>query len=199
VAAYRSASYSDYSLYNTGWRKLLPPTNVLATDGTYTDKVRVTWTASLGATSYKIYRAESSSGTKVYRGIVSGTYFDDTTGTPGVTYYYWVVAYRSASFSGYSLYNTGWRKLLPPTNVQASDGTYTDKVRVTWTASVGATSYKVYRATTATGAKVLRGSPTGVYFDDTTATPGVTYYYWVVAYRGTSLSAYSTYNTGWRR
>jgi hypothetical protein len=31
----------------------------------------------------------------------------------------------------------------PPTNVQASDGTYVDKVQVTWTASSGATSYAV--------------------------------------------------------
>jgi fibronectin type 3 domain-containing protein len=199
VVAYKGTSNSAYSTANTGWRKLLPPTSVLATDGTYTDKVRVTWIRSTGATAYKVYRATSATGTKVYRGLATGAYFDDTTGTPGITYYYWVVAYRSASYSGYSTYNTGWRKLLPPTNVQASDGTYSDKVRVTWTASVGATSYKVYRAATATGTKVYRGSSTGVYFDDTTATPGVTYYYWVVAYRGTSLSAYSTYNTGWRR
>jgi len=33
-----------------------------------------------------------------------------------------------------------------PTNVQASDGTYVDKVRVSWAASPGATLYKVYRA-----------------------------------------------------
>jgi hypothetical protein len=32
------------------------PTNVSATDGTYTDKVVVTWTKSSGATGYKIYR-----------------------------------------------------------------------------------------------------------------------------------------------
>jgi fibronectin type 3 domain-containing protein len=189
----------DYSTSDTGWRKLLPPANVQATDGTYTDKVRVTWTASLGATSYKVYRAESAAGTKVYRGYTAGVYFDDTTATPGITYYYFVVAYRSASFSDYSTYNTGYRKLLPPANVQASDGTYTDKVRVTWTASLGATSYKVYRATSATGTKVYRGLATGTYFDDTTATPGITYYYWVVAYRGSSYSAYSLYNTGWRR
>lgn len=31
------------------------PTNVAATDGTYTDKVTVTWTKSDGATGYKIY------------------------------------------------------------------------------------------------------------------------------------------------
>lgn len=33
-----------------------PPTNVQATDGDYTDKVRISWTKSLGASSYAIYR-----------------------------------------------------------------------------------------------------------------------------------------------
>jgi len=36
---------------------------------------------------------------------------------------------------------------LPPTNVRASDGTYTDRVEVTWTASDNATAYEVWRHT----------------------------------------------------
>ncbi|MBU4457094.1 MAG: cellulose 1,4-beta-cellobiosidase, partial [Nanoarchaeota archaeon] len=63
----------------------------------------------------------------------------------------------------------------------------------------GATSYKVYRATSATGTKSLLGSPTVTSFNDTTATPGVTYYYWVMACRSSRCSSYSAYNTGWRR
>jgi len=121
--AYQSTSYSGFSSYDTGWRMLLPPTNVQATDGAYTNKVRVTWTVSSGATSYKVYRATTETGEKLYRGASTGTYYDDTTASPGITYYYWVVAYRSTSSSGFSSTNTGWRMLLPPTNVQASDGT----------------------------------------------------------------------------
>jgi fibronectin type 3 domain-containing protein len=126
------------------------------------------------------------------------TTFNDTTATVGDTYYYWVRACNSLGCSGYSTSDTGWRKLPAPTNLQASDGTYTDKVRVTWTASSGATSYKVYRAASAAGTKTLLGSPTGTAFNDTTATPGVTYYYWVRAYKGANYSNYSTYNTGRR-
>jgi len=33
-----------------------PPTNVVATNGTYGDKVRITWTKSTGATGYQVYR-----------------------------------------------------------------------------------------------------------------------------------------------
>lgn len=39
----------------------------------------------------------------------------------------------------------------PPTNVDASYGTYTDKVRITWTKSDGATGYQVYRDSTPLG------------------------------------------------
>jgi hypothetical protein len=36
----------------------------------------------------------------------------------------------------------------PPTGVSASDGTYTDKVRITWTASVSANDYEIFEDTT---------------------------------------------------
>jgi len=71
-------------------------------------------------------------------------------------------------------------------------------VRVTWTLSTGATSYKVYRATSATGTMIYRGLSTGTYYDDRYATPGFTYYFWVVACRDTKISVYSTYDSGWR-
>ncbi len=35
----------------------------------------------------------------------------------------------------------------PPTNVTASNGTFCDRVQVTWNASAGATSYQVFRST----------------------------------------------------
>jgi len=43
------------------------------------------------------------------------------------------------------IYATGIAVPVQVTNVQATDGTYTDKVVVTWTKSSGATDYQVYR------------------------------------------------------
>jgi len=157
------------------------------------------WTDSSGAASYSVYRATSVTGTKSLLGSPTTTSFADTTATPGLTYYYWVKACKGTRCSIYSTANTGWRKLSAPSNLQASDGTFTTKVQVTWTASSGANSYKVYRASSAGGAKILLGSPAGTAFADTTATPGVTYYYWVKACKGTRCSIYSTTNTGWRK
>ena len=87
----------------------------------------------------------------------------------------------------------------PPTGVSASDGTYTDKVRVSWTAASGATSYQVYRNTSnsTSGASQI-GTPTGTSFDDTTATPGTTYYYFVKACDSGGCTDFSTSDSGYR-
>jgi len=202
VKASNSYGTSDYSSYNTGSRAGTAPsapTNVSASDDTYTDRVRVTWNASSGATSYKVYRATSSGGTKTTMGSTSSTTYDDTSASVGTTYFYWVKALNSYGTSDYSSYNTGSRAGTAPsapTNVSASDGTYTDRVRVTWSASSGATSYKVYRATSSGGTKTTLGSASSTTYDDTSASVGTTYFYWVKASNSYGTSDYSSYNTG---
>jgi hypothetical protein len=185
-----------------------PPTEVTASDGTYTDKVRITWNAvSSPCNYYRVYRASSSTGTKTAlgSGCQTSTTFNDTTATPGVTYYYWVKSAKDSSCSepsGFSSCDTGWRKLSPPTGVSASDGTYTDKVCITWNGVSGATYYRVYRATSPTGIKLpLSDWQTLTNYCDYTAEPGITYYYWVkaaVGSGGSRASDYSAYDTGWR-
>lgn len=71
---------------------------------------------------------------------------------------------------------------LPPPSMSASDGTFSDRVRIEWTAGSGATSYDVRRATSANFASAtLLGNTASLTFDDTTAIPGTTYRYWVVS------------------
>ncbi len=198
VKACINANCTGTSALNTGWRKLSPPTIVKASDGNYTDKVQLSWNAASGATIYKIYRSTRLAGAKTFLANRTSITFADTTATPGLTYFYWVIACKEIRCSLYSASNTGWRKLSPPTNLQASDGTYANMVQVSWTASNGATSYKVYRSNTASSQKVLLGSTNKLIFNDTKGTKGVTYYYWVRACRGTRASGYSAFNTGWR-
>ena len=73
--------------------------------------------------------------------------------------------------------------LPPPTNVQASDGTYCDEVHVSWNSVTGATEYSIWRSeTNDSGTATQRGtSPTTSFVDGTTA-DSVTYYYWVKAH-----------------
>ncbi|GMW00543.1 MAG: hypothetical protein AMXMBFR84_16800 [Candidatus Hydrogenedentota bacterium] len=59
-----------------------------------------------------------------------------------------------------------------PTNLQASDGTFTDKVRLTWTDVAGATNYKIFRASTWNGGEAATiGTTSGTTYDDFTALP----------------------------
>ena len=65
-----------------------------------------------GALVYEIWRAAKpvAEGGKPFRiGFLSGTSFDDTSGTPGATYYYWIKSRDSWGSSKYSLPNTGYR------------------------------------------------------------------------------------------
>jgi len=93
--------------------------------------------------------------------------------------------------------------LSPPAGVTASDGTYSDKVAVTWNAVSGATHYQVYRATSSTGTfQSLSLWQTGLSYNDTSATAGQTYYYKVKAAASSSggnASDFSASDSGWMK
>ena len=98
--------------------RVIAPKGVTASDGSYADKVRVTWSKIADEPCYRVYRATSSGGSKTaVSGWLAGTSFDDTTAIPGSNYYYWVQAslYSGADFlyaGDYSSYATGIRKAI---------------------------------------------------------------------------------------
>ena len=121
------------------------PANLLASDGTYTDRVRLTWSASTSATSYKISRSIGG-GASAQIGTSTTTTFDDMTATPGTVYNYTVKAANSFGDSAASVANTGYVAATNgPTNLIASDGGFADKVALTWNVVANATGYKVRR------------------------------------------------------
>ena len=100
-----------------------------------------------------------------------------------------------------------WLKLFPGTetnlaasaSISASDGTYIDKVRITWSAVIGATGYELWRATTnAVSSAYPLCSVTATNTDDVSATPGQRYYYWVRAKNASGPSDLSSSDSGWR-
>ncbi|MCL1921493.1 MAG: zinc-dependent metalloprotease [Kiritimatiellaeota bacterium] len=85
-----------------------------------------------------------------------------------------------------------------PTGVAASQGTYADRVSVSWSAVSGAVSYKVFRNTADNSAGATQiGTPTATSYNDTTVVKGVTYHYWVKAVGGSSESGFSAPAQGW--
>jgi fibronectin type 3 domain-containing protein len=175
------------------------PTGVSATDGTYTDRVRVTWTASPGATSYEVWRGLTQGGVFNLDGVTSGTTYDDLDATPGMLYWYRVKACNALGCSAYSAANSGFTFATipdPVANVTASDGTHSDRVRVTWPAVAGATSYEVQRADSEGGPYTLRATVPGASYDDTGVTVGTTYWYRVRPCNAAGCSAVSVPDAG---
>ncbi len=207
VTASNPGGTSGFSPPDTGSRAYIappsPPTDVSASDGTYTDKVRVTWN-SVSARFYTVYRTASAVGSKQTLGSILGTTYNDTSAVVGTIYYYFVTASNHGGTSGFSPPDTGSRAYIAqapssPTDVYASTGTYTDKVRVMWNSVSGATDYTVHRATSALGSKQTLGSTSGTtYYDDTSAVGGTTYYYFVTASNSSGNNGFSSPDTGWR-
>jgi fibronectin type 3 domain-containing protein len=191
---------SGYSGGNIGYRAISAPGGVAATDGTYTDKVRVSWSAATGATSYQVYRntSNSSSGSTQV-GTPAASPYDDTTAAAGSTYYYFVKGCSTPGCSAFSTSNSGYRAITAPTGVDATDGTYTDKVRVVWNSATGASSYQIYRnSEDSSSGSTQIGTATTIPYDDTTAVENETYFYFVKGCSAAGCSAYSSSNSGYR-
>ena len=93
-----------------------PPTGISASDGTFTDRVQVSWSASTGATYYQVFRHtsnDSSSATSLSSSYSSSPY-NDTSAVAGTTYYYWIKACNSGGCSNYSASDSGYRPVTPP-------------------------------------------------------------------------------------
>lgn len=132
-----------------------PPWAVVCnTHGPYYDHLEPVVFRVSGATSYQVFRALSYGGTKSYVGNATGTdpyavvYYDYDVDTYQ-TYYYWAKACNASGCSTLSAdYAACQLDTYPaPTNVQASDGTYSNKVRVTYNEVTGPSKYAIYRST----------------------------------------------------
>ena len=160
------------------------PTGLAATAGN--TQVALTWTAASGATSYNVYRGTTAGGestTAVATGVTSTSY-TNTGLTNGTTYYYKVKAVNTVGTSGYSNEASAQPHVSAPpapTGLGASPGNA--QVSLSWSASSGATSYNVYRGTSAGGesATAIATGVTSTSYTNTGLTNGTTYYYKVAA------------------
>ncbi|MCR4392686.1 MAG: hypothetical protein NUV94_08035, partial [Candidatus Acetothermia bacterium] len=204
VKACNAAGCSAFSAADSGYAQGegVPsvPTGVAASDGTYTTRVRVTWTAAIGATRYEVYRDVAQGGPYNLRGIATGTSFDDTDVVPGRVYWYKVRACSDAGCSAFSAADSGYAQAtIPavPTGVAASDGTYSDRVRVAWNAAAGTATYEVHRSTAEGGTYTKIGETASLTYDDTGVTVGTTYWYKVKACNAAGCSAFSAADSGY--
>ncbi|MBU0715826.1 MAG: hypothetical protein KJ964_10770 [Verrucomicrobia bacterium] len=178
---------------------LVAPSGVTASDGTYTNQVVVNWNPVANAPNYKVYRSSTFDSTmaELIGGSV-GTSFNDLTGMAGVKYYYWVSSVNSDGGEGDKSTDreTGYRALAAPGGIFATDGAYTNKVRVTWPLVDGATGYQLYRGVAGSALAPLYFTAVGEY-NDISVVGGVHYEYKVGATNGLFGSALSVGETGY--
>ncbi len=169
---------------DSGFRKLSPPTHISATDNTYTDRIEVAdFTGVEGATSYKIYRAETETGEKTYIGTSYHETFDDTQSHPCIEYWYFAKACAATGCSAYSSYtDTGTKKLEEP-DCLASKGAFTDRIVIESESISYAARYRFYRAENYLGARTEIGTVAVPRFedDDPAVIPGKEYVYFTQA------------------
>ena len=182
VKAVNDAGLSPYSNIVSGQVKSVTPKPaapvVKIGHSAASGKPMLTWNAVSGATSYKVYRATSQKGTYSLLGTVTATSYTNTGAKAGVTYYYKVKAVNSAGESAYSNVVSGKTTVTTLTmGHSASSG----KPQLTWKAVSGAASYRVYRATTKSGAYTVINTTKALTYTNTGAALGTTYYYKVEA------------------
>ena len=163
-------------------------------------KPMLTWNAVYGATSYRIYRSTSRGSGYSLLGTTTATSYTNTGAKAGTTYYYRVKACNDAGLSPYSNIVSGKVKSVTPKPaapvVKLGNSATSGKPMLTWNAVSGATSYKVYRATSQNGTYSLLGTVTATSYTNTGAKAGVTYYYKVKAVNSAGESAYSNTVSG---
>ena len=168
------------------------PAQFTATASTTGASVGLQWKASPGAASYVVKRAKAAGGPWVViaQG-VSSTNFTDVDASYGHTYYYTVAAETAAGQESANSAVTS-ATVIPAAPTSLTATTSQSQVMLSWTGSVGATSYRVLRSTKSSGGySIIASGVTATSFTDAGVTAGTTYYYVVQALDSTGPSAVS--------
>ncbi len=170
-----------------------PPQNLTASSSNR--QVSLTWNASSGAASYRVYESTTSGGPYSAVGTTTTTGYTVTGLTNGTPYYFVVTAVNSAGESGDSNQaiatpTSAPTPPAPPNGLTASSSNR--QVSLTWNASSGAASYRVYESTTSGGPYSAVGTTTTTGYTVTDLTNGTPYYFVVTAVNSIGESAYST-------
>ena len=156
--------------------------NAVKLEKVTTDGVALAWEEVDGASLYRLYRGETAETAQLVVTTGDLGYLDKAV-IPGAGTRYWLEALNAAGSSERSgASELAMRQLTAPAYVTASNGTSTEKVTVTWRGVTGAKFYRVSRADAADGERHdLSGWIAARVFEDATAVPGETYWYFVEA------------------
>ncbi len=206
VTAKNIAATSKPTAGNSGFlmkAPILAPAAPIVSDGIFFDKISVQWAKYAGATSYMVFRT----GTLIPPDPDVATPIAETTAlfvydfgddivpqVDGVVkkYYYWIAFRNSNGLTVISKPKTGSLSNKGPAKITASNGTYSDRIIVTWTEVSGATAYDVYRYTDnlMTQDETKKGSAVAALeYEDNPPAADTVYYYRVKAKYGANYDS----------
>lgn len=168
--------------------------NVSATDGTYDNRIVISWDSANDAVDYRVMRSESSEGPFSTLTTTSSTSHTDSNVVPGIQYFYTVTSIDiNADSAAPSMPDAGYRSLKAPASVMVSLGRFQGLVKLSWASVEGAVLYRVFRGKDPGGGDALEvGDTTELEFMDESGTPGDSYYYFVRADSALYSSGFST-------
>ena len=182
---------------------VLKAPQIKASDGNSIHHIQLTWTKIPNATIYQIYRSATSKRPANFLLETKALSYNDKKPAPGTLYYYWIRAYTSKNktYSTFSSVDTGYKLLRKPANLDATMGSYSAYVKLTWDFVAGATHYYIYRSKTLSRPAKAIHTTTNTEYNDSSATPGIPLYYWIRGYNSQSkgLGRVSDYDEGYRK
>ena len=185
VKAVNSAGESAYSNIVSGRATV---TTLTMGHSSTSGKPMLTWKAVSGAASYRVYRATAKNGAYSVINTTKALTYTNVGAALGTTYYYKVEALNASGKSlGFSDVVEG--KVAPVLAVGYSS--VSGKPQLTWKAVPGATEYQVYRSTQQNSGYTKINTTTATSYVNTGAKAGTTYYYKIVAVKGTAVSDFS--------
>ena len=189
---------------DSGFARFTPamPAGIRATDGTFSDRVRISFNPVDGAMVYRVFRCLDMGDTcGLPIGYPKTGTFDDRKADPGTVYYYRVRACTTSVCGSVSEADSGFSRFTParPTGIRATDGTFSDRVRISFNPVDGAMVYRVFRCLDMGDTCGLPiGYPKTGTFDDTRGDFGTVYFYRVKACTSQLCGKFSVANTGYR-
>ncbi len=111
----------------------------------------------------------------------------------------WSQRFASGSAAGSATVGQSVTTLSAPIEVSASDGAYSVRTEISWATVRGANLYRIFRNTiNDSGSAVSVGTTAAGSFLDTTGVAAQSYFYWVRAENGNTVSALSAPDAGLR-
>ena len=152
--------------------------------------VTLSWKKVKKAKKYQIYRATSKNGKYKKIKTTKKLSYKNTGLTKGKMYFYKVRSVKGKKKSKFTKVAA-----TPMTTPVCKSSSLMSMNKVRTNSILGATGYDVYRSTSKSSGYRYIGSTRNLYFDDKSASIGVTYYYKMRAYKvGSGYKTYSSYS-----